>query len=563
MVAERYDSERLICVRQLQEKVSMPNYIKRIKISGFKRFQRLEADFVPGMNIIIGENEAGKSTVLEAISLVLRQDFKNADNSMWYDLLNSKQIEGYKNNPSFLTLPRILIELEFSLDDKARNAPTFKGENYGDEKGPSAYGIVFKYEPHADYRAVIEGMVSADNIPLEYYKPTWTTFQGLAYVMQRRPLGFLAIDIAGSYKNSPYASFIRTMFNSAVAETERLKAKCGFRAGVHAIEGGLGLDSIDDKRKFGFHDQRLVLENFLTIKEGEIPIENKGKGMESLIKMKLALQQSVAKNIEVITVEEPENHLSYTNMREMLTQISSKSKDVQMILSTHSNMIVSGLGLDNVRWFQSIGEHSFKLIPLPDVSSDTANYFRHIGNNSLLDFILAKKVALVEGPTEYMLFPYFFEREMGYTLDSKKIAVISCNGVSYKRYLEIAENTGKKVAVLTDNDESLKKIKEIDDYNGKSRRLQCRIFTDRDEKTGWTWEVCFYRDNKGILDKLIKLDPNCEYLYHKRTDLSKTLGKMLNNKVSTAAQMLDYDKTSETKFMLPEYVKEAIEWLGE
>ena len=540
----------------------MSNYIKRVKINGFKRFKNLEADFSPGMNIIIGENEAGKSTVLEAISLVLRQDYKNADNSMWYDLLNSTQIQDYKKNPSFLTLPKILIELEFSLDDKTKNAPIFKGENYGDEKGPPAYGIVFKYEPHTDYRGVIEEIASPDNLPLEYYKPTWTTFQGLAYVMQRRPLGFLAIDITGSYKNSPYASFTRTMFTNTVAEAGRLKAKCGFRNGVHAIEDKLGLDAIDDKRKFGFHDQRLVLENFLTIKEAEIPIENKGKGMESLIKMKLALQQSERKNIEVITVEEPENHLSYTNMREMLTQISSKSKDVQLILSTHSNMIVSGLGLDNVRWFQSVGKDSSKLTPLPDVSPDTANYFRYIGNNSLLDFVLATTVVLVEGPTEYMLFPYFFKRENGYSLDSKKIAVISCNGVSYKRYLEIAENTGKKVAVLTDNDESSTKIKEVDDYNNESERHQCRIFTDKDKKNGWTWEVCFYRENKSALDQLIEVDPKCEYSYHKRTDLSKTLGKMLNNKVSTAALMLDYDKTSKTKLILPQYVKEAIEWLA-
>lgn len=540
----------------------MQNYIKRLTLSGFKRFRHLEAGFKPGMNIIIGENEAGKSTVLEAISLVLRQDFKNADNSMWYDLLNSEQIEDYKANPSFLTLPRILIELEFSLDDKAKNAPNFKGENYGDENGPPAYGIVFKYEPHADYRTVIEEMVSADNIPLEYYKPTWTTFQGLSYVMQRRPLRFLAIDTAVGYKNPPYTTFTRTMFNSAVAESGRLRAKCAFRAGVHTIEGGLGLGFIDAKRKFGFHEQRLVLENFLTIKEDEIPIESKGKGLESLIKMKLALQQSDGKNIEVITVEEPENHLSYTNMREMLAQISSKRDDVQMILSTHSNMIVSGLGLDNVRWFQSIDEGSYKLTPLPAVSSTTANYFRHIGNNSLLDFILATTVVLVEGPTEYMLFPYFFEREKGNSLDREKIAVISCNGVSYKRYLEIAENTDKKVAVLTDNDESLNKIKEVDDYNDDPGHSQCRIFTDRDEKSGWTWEVCFYRDNKGILDQLIKVDPKCEYSYHKRTDLSKTLGKMLNNKVSTAAQMLDYDKTNKNKLTLPRYVKEAIEWLG-
>ena len=45
------------------------NHIKSIRIKGFKKFQKLDVDFNEHMNILVGDNEAGKSTILEAIQM--------------------------------------------------------------------------------------------------------------------------------------------------------------------------------------------------------------------------------------------------------------------------------------------------------------------------------------------------------------------------------------------------------------------------------------------------------------------------------------------------------------
>ncbi|WP_296642560.1 ATP-binding protein [Roseinatronobacter sp.] len=43
-------------------------YIEKVKIKNFKCFEGwFEVDFNQGVNIIVGNNEAGKSTLLEAI----------------------------------------------------------------------------------------------------------------------------------------------------------------------------------------------------------------------------------------------------------------------------------------------------------------------------------------------------------------------------------------------------------------------------------------------------------------------------------------------------------------
>lgn len=46
-------------------------YIKKVKIQNFKCFKNFDLDLNKNINIIVGNNESGKSTLLEAIHLAL------------------------------------------------------------------------------------------------------------------------------------------------------------------------------------------------------------------------------------------------------------------------------------------------------------------------------------------------------------------------------------------------------------------------------------------------------------------------------------------------------------
>ncbi len=45
-------------------------YINKLKLLNFKRFRNFEVEFNPETNTIIGDNEAGKSSILLAIEMV-------------------------------------------------------------------------------------------------------------------------------------------------------------------------------------------------------------------------------------------------------------------------------------------------------------------------------------------------------------------------------------------------------------------------------------------------------------------------------------------------------------
>ena len=42
-------------------------YIKEARISRFKKFSHLRVSLGPSINIVVGDNDSGKSTLLEAI----------------------------------------------------------------------------------------------------------------------------------------------------------------------------------------------------------------------------------------------------------------------------------------------------------------------------------------------------------------------------------------------------------------------------------------------------------------------------------------------------------------
>lgn len=139
------------------------------------------------------------------------------------------------------------------------------------------------------------------------------------------------------------------------------------------------------------------------------------------------------------------------------------------------------------------------------------------------------------------------------TIEESNIDIISCNGVTYKNFIHIAELMDKSVVVITDNDNSQEKINEMNSYNKQYHNI--KIFMDNNLQN-WTWEICFYNLNANKLSNLVETKDDARYLY-KEKDYGKVLGKMLNNKADIAYKIC----MSSEQFKYPSYVEEALKWI--
>lgn len=521
------------------------NYIKSLAIDGFKKLEHFDIEFDKNINIIIGENEAGKSTILEAINICLNQLYRNSDKSIIKDLLNINNVKVFEKNPSIETLPKIQIEIEFNLDDDSKNNFLFYGMHNKEEK--EKYGIRYTCELNKEFEQEAFEFIKEGKVPYEYYEMKWTTFQGSSFNVLKQPINYLTIDNSITTQYNTYNYYNKSIFRSKYNGTKMIKAKNDFRISIEDIFSNLNLENISETQQFVVDTKKVILENIVAILDNDILLENKGKGMENLLKTQIALDKAKSK-LDVISIEEPENHLSHTNLRRMLKNIENYKEDKQIIITTHSNLIVSGLNIKNIIWINKDKSQKLK-----DIDKDIAEFFIRSDNNNLLQFLLAKKVILVEGATEYILIPKIFEKIFNEKVEENDIDVISCNGVTYKNFIHIAKLMNKKVSVITDNDNSQEKIDEMNSYNKQHDNI--KIFMDNDIQN-WTWEVCFYNLNSDKLSNLIEIKENAKYLY-KEKDYGQILGKMLNNKAETAYKIC----MSNEKFQYPLYVEEALRWI--
>ena len=91
-------------------------YISKIKIQNFRRFKNLSIRFNRGRNILVGDNESGKSSVLQAIDLCARGSRHRVEDIGIETLLNVDAVRTFmEGDRSIYNLPKLYIELY--LDD--------------------------------------------------------------------------------------------------------------------------------------------------------------------------------------------------------------------------------------------------------------------------------------------------------------------------------------------------------------------------------------------------------------------------------------------------------------
>lgn len=140
--------------------------LNKLKIKNFKQFRDQEFEFNDDINIIVGDNESGKSTVLEAIETCLNLLYRGKPLNMELstELFNNQCIAEYlDSDKSQDTLPEIKIEA--FLDGN----PELKGDKNSDNADTQGIFVRIYFDPDlADsYEAFIAEPDKVITLPVE------------------------------------------------------------------------------------------------------------------------------------------------------------------------------------------------------------------------------------------------------------------------------------------------------------------------------------------------------------------------------------------------------------
>ncbi len=519
-------------------------YIEKAILHNFKRFKHLELPFDKARNVLIGDNESGKSSILLALNLVLSGSRSQFDQYGVERLLNSEAVGAFNQKAARLLtdLPNMYVELWLSPQGN------FELNGKNNSKGIIADGLVMECVPNEAFSREIAEVISQPNatFPFDFYQVRFSTFQGDQYSGYKKYLRHIHVDTASTGSEYAMREFVRSVYESKADTVEQHQFQHQYRSSKETFRNTV-LKSLNDRLpEYAFavkHDQRANLSSDLTILEGNISIDNRGMGRQCFVKADFALAKANSANsrsIDIILLEEPENHLSHLLMHNLVSRIVN-SADRQIFIATHSNMMTARLDLRKAIFLHS-GSETFAR--LHNVTPETAEFFIKAPDHGLLNFVLSKRVILVEGDAEYILMERFFRKVQSKTPAELGVHILSVGGTSFKRYLEVARLLGQKVAVLRDNDGDLqtKCIESFSDYVDANIQL----FFDADNLYS-TFERCLYRDNAAICDKL----------FAGRRTLS-VQDYMLSNKTDCALAILE----THEDVIVPQYIREAITWIS-
>jgi len=154
--------------------------IKRIFIQNYKIFDQFDLELNSDLNIVVGDNEAGKSTVLEAINIALtkRLNGRLIEYEITPYLFNSECVDEYLKSLKDgkpVHLPEIIIELYL---DAAPGLESLRGRM--NSKKEDCIGIkieiVFDEDYKEEYENLIKNVSEIKLIPAEYACKAALTF---------------------------------------------------------------------------------------------------------------------------------------------------------------------------------------------------------------------------------------------------------------------------------------------------------------------------------------------------------------------------------------------------
>lgn len=542
--------------------------IDKIVIENFKGFKdRFTLSLNSGLNIIVGDNEAGKSTILEAINLALTGLYNGRyiRNELSQYLFNNESVEKYLNSLESdkpLPPPSILIELYFEGEER----PFLRGsKNTG---GADCSGVYLKIEFDDTYLPVYGELIKTGNLktlPIEYYHVVWCGFSRDPITARNIPLKSAYIDSSSTRFGNGSDVYIGRIVKELLTQEEIVNVSRSHREMKEQFMDNDSIQAINDKlTKASKVTKKTVSisvelssknawENSLTTYVDGIPFHYIGKGEQGIIKTNLALAHNKAKEANIILLEEPENHLSHSKLNELIQSIKASCHDKQIIVTTHSSFVANKLGLDHLTLLSNR-----KSVKMDGLSLETKKFFEKMQGYDTLRLILCDKAILVEGDSDELVIQKAYMDTNGGRLPIEdRIEVISV-GVSFLRFLEVARKLSHRVCVVTDNDGDTAALeKKYRDYLGGKTYPKITIHFDKIIDSG-ELKIGDSNFNYNTLEpKFIKsngFEKTKKILAVEYDDVDDLHKYMKSNKTECALKIFD----SDDDIVYPDYIMEAI-----
>ena len=638
-------------------------YLENLRIKNFRCIEDLTIEFREGLNVIIGENNTGKTTIIDALRfafsigmqrreiylssndffidrfgiktneiefhltfsdiseeqkgvfyemLSISKDEKEDENKdeivnekaklklhLRYGLINKNGVEKIKfkywgGEHEGENVPSELMDLFYfvylgALRDAERDLKPNKGNRLGqlfmklekdqDKQNEYTISIDNKIKNDKEWRVLLNNAnqkvnehlekismlsdtqsVEIDFLPLEFKKIVENLKMFLPFQAKIKKKDI--INIYGE-KNQKWEKYFENPSESELIFKNNFDVI--FKTDTEIIDG-----------------PKIMLKEIYDKSYKHFEINQIGLGYNNLIYIATVLGDLLEKKYfekeshNALLIEEPEAHL-HPQLQDILFNYFQKvgKNQIQVFITSHSPTITAKTNINStiVLYKEKNKISNLPLIKCP-LSEKHKKYLERFLDVTKSQLFFAKGVILVEGISEALLLPVFADiMEDDYNLDKNGIEIVNIGGVAFEPFANLfnSEDYKKRLnvncSIMTDDDrenikgeESSRAKKAMDLENG-----QLKVFLAE-----YTFEYELYiSNNKDILiDVYRALHPRFEMCG--AISIEEQGGKFVeklksNNDKAIFAQALSRrlieDKNLKRKFIVPQYIQDAIKWV--
>jgi putative ATP-dependent endonuclease of the OLD family len=427
--------------------------IARLKLRNYRSYVELDLGLNPGMNVFVGENNVGKSILLQALQLGISLNRGPLTSDYWPD--------GTREGPISISIEIALGKDE--LDLISLLVPTPQKESLRDHllvtlnwQAPTMAG-----EARIEFLDSVTRNVTAR---IRFGFQGYTRDNDGAVVLGDELSTVIQNILSQRYYHFP--EFRQRPSGPELSDTDSLKSTEGVR--LAAILFKMRTGSIDQREEFSriqeaFHAMfsDLTLE---AIKRGsqpvvvikrakarhELPISEVGAGIMEIL---LILTHLVEQSDRVFVIDEPEAHL-HPHSQRLLSQLLAYSsvKNNQVFVISHSPYFANFKDLYGIMLVRSQAGRSMVVrLPHGYLTPEELTRASKIVWSEDKEFLFSKRVLLVEGETEYSAMP-IIAKKLGQGFDENGVSVISVGGQHFGLFMKILKGFKFPFRIMCDED---------------------------------------------------------------------------------------------------------------
>jgi putative ATP-dependent endonuclease of OLD family len=590
-------------------------YLEKLIIKNFRAIKLLELDFKKGLNIIIGENNSGKTAVIDALRLCLG-DFQQPRDI--YCIKSDFRVDKS-------TIAEKIEDIEFHLYFKCEyeiETAWFNSLHALDKEGNQSLQLHFRYELidfKADKRVkrtVWGGEKEGGKVPFEVRSALRNVYLGALRDANKnlRPnqsniLGKLYSNITlnddKEIDQEEKNNLLKLITDVLESNEWQEFIKKGNDNILEHLEYLLYLST--EKRqdvKIGFTPfefekfvQKLIMQ--LPVYSEKIigndnnlqqyfEIWQNGLGLNNLIYTAAVLGDIKQKKdifkeeYNLLLIEEPEAHLHPQLQNTFFNYLKKldKNDEFQIIVTSHSPTIAAKTDLNLLTILQNNENNICSTqIDKIDLSENSLKYLQKFLDVTKSQLFFANGVILVEGISESILIPIFSriidkkDDVEKYDVERNGMEVVNINGVAFSHFANLFNSKNQKkrlkckCAVITDGDED----KGVDERVDNIKNLKGGNLKPYLAENTFEYELFLANSKNKCLSKVIKELHSIKHekIYDASIDVCKqaeifvdTLSK--NKTKSEFAYLLAIELEKDENFhnfTVPSYIEKAIKFV--